>query len=199
MYRKFSLDDLLTNVMIYWTTGSIVSSMRFYKENLNTNIEKRIDSKYEAKCLFCPLWASCCKSDNFLKSVVRCPFNRDLSLILGREYLFLRDWLLSHRSWCIAPSHGHKYDIETSTPTLWCLAVATSLPLKNPSCWPTTSSSSLKKWRSSKLLNVLSDQYPFFFCPFYYDRHFTHSTYKSLSLWSFLPQNASYCLICNIK
>ncbi|XP_072247346.1 epoxide hydrolase 1 [Leuresthes tenuis] len=43
--RKFSLDDLLTNVMIYWTTGSIVSSMRFYKENLSTNIEKRIDSK----------------------------------------------------------------------------------------------------------------------------------------------------------
>ncbi|KAM9810164.1 epoxide hydrolase 1 [Syngnathus typhle] len=43
--RKFSLDDLLTNVMIYWTTGSIVSSMRFYKENLKENIENRIDSR----------------------------------------------------------------------------------------------------------------------------------------------------------
>ncbi|XP_077351551.1 epoxide hydrolase 1 [Festucalex cinctus] len=43
--RKFSLDDLLTNIMIYWTTGSIVSSMRFYKENLKTNIDNRIDSK----------------------------------------------------------------------------------------------------------------------------------------------------------
>lgn len=43
--RKFSLDDLLTNVMIYWTTGSIVSSMRFYKENLKTNLEKRVDYK----------------------------------------------------------------------------------------------------------------------------------------------------------
>ncbi|KAJ8275194.1 hypothetical protein COCON_G00098190 [Conger conger] len=32
--RNFSLDDLLTNVMIYWTTGSIISSMRFYKENI---------------------------------------------------------------------------------------------------------------------------------------------------------------------
>ncbi|CAN9507555.1 unnamed protein product [Ophioblennius macclurei] len=31
--RKFPLDDLLTNVMIYWTSGCIVSSMRFYKEN----------------------------------------------------------------------------------------------------------------------------------------------------------------------
>lgn len=43
--RKFSLDDLLTNVMIYWTTGSIVSSMRFYKENLKTNIQNRIDAR----------------------------------------------------------------------------------------------------------------------------------------------------------
>ncbi|CAL8394788.1 unnamed protein product [Gadus morhua 'NCC'] len=33
--RKFSLDDLLTNVMIYWTSGCIVSSMRFYKENFS--------------------------------------------------------------------------------------------------------------------------------------------------------------------
>lgn len=43
--RKYSLDDLLTNVMIYWTTGSIVSSMRFYKENLKSDPQKRIDSK----------------------------------------------------------------------------------------------------------------------------------------------------------
>ncbi|PAA80079.1 hypothetical protein BOX15_Mlig001360g3 [Macrostomum lignano] len=31
----FTLDELLTNVMIYWTTGSITSSMRFYKEDLS--------------------------------------------------------------------------------------------------------------------------------------------------------------------
>ncbi|XP_071264998.1 epoxide hydrolase 1-like [Salvelinus alpinus] len=43
--RKFTLDDLLTNIMIYWTTGSIVSSMRFYKENFKTNIENRLDNK----------------------------------------------------------------------------------------------------------------------------------------------------------
>ncbi|XP_066237325.1 epoxide hydrolase 1 [Saccopteryx leptura] len=35
--RKFSLDDLLTIVMIYWTTGTITSSQRFYKENLGGN------------------------------------------------------------------------------------------------------------------------------------------------------------------
>uniref|UniRef100_A0A3P8U526 Epoxide hydrolase n=1 Tax=Amphiprion percula TaxID=161767 RepID=A0A3P8U526_AMPPE len=43
--RKFSLDDLLTNVMIYWTTGSIISSMRFYKENLQSNPDNRVDAK----------------------------------------------------------------------------------------------------------------------------------------------------------
>ncbi|CAG6017578.1 unnamed protein product [Menidia menidia] len=43
--RKFSLDDLLTNVMIYWTTGSVVSSMRFYKENFKSDPNERIDSK----------------------------------------------------------------------------------------------------------------------------------------------------------
>ncbi|XP_051981060.1 epoxide hydrolase 1-like [Xyrauchen texanus] len=42
--KKFSLDDLLTNVMIYWTTCSIIPSMRFYKENLKNNLKKRVDS-----------------------------------------------------------------------------------------------------------------------------------------------------------
>ena len=32
--EKFTLDELLTNVMIYWTTGSIGSSVRLYKESL---------------------------------------------------------------------------------------------------------------------------------------------------------------------
>ncbi|XP_007935160.1 epoxide hydrolase 1 [Orycteropus afer afer] len=36
--RKFSLDDLLTNIMLYWTTATIVSSQRFYKENLGQGI-----------------------------------------------------------------------------------------------------------------------------------------------------------------
>ncbi|XP_020773829.1 epoxide hydrolase 1 [Boleophthalmus pectinirostris] len=36
--RKFSLDDLLTNVMIYWTAGCITSSMRFYKENFSRGL-----------------------------------------------------------------------------------------------------------------------------------------------------------------
>ncbi|XP_023369665.1 epoxide hydrolase 1, partial [Otolemur garnettii] len=36
--RKYSLDDLLTNVMLYWTTGTIVSSQRYYKENLGQGL-----------------------------------------------------------------------------------------------------------------------------------------------------------------
>lgn len=36
--RKFSLDDLLTNIMIYWTSGCITSSMRFYKENFGRGL-----------------------------------------------------------------------------------------------------------------------------------------------------------------
>ncbi len=52
LYRKYSLDDLLTNVMIYWTTGSIVSSMRLYKEHFKSNPDKRVDSKYVAKCSY---------------------------------------------------------------------------------------------------------------------------------------------------
>ncbi|XP_069744060.1 epoxide hydrolase 1-like [Narcine bancroftii] len=45
LVRKFSLDELLTNVMIYWVTGSITSSMRMYKENLSGNFRDRIDNK----------------------------------------------------------------------------------------------------------------------------------------------------------
>ena len=33
--QKFTLDELLTNVMIYWTTNSIASSVRFYKETIS--------------------------------------------------------------------------------------------------------------------------------------------------------------------
>nr|XP_014352739.1 PREDICTED: epoxide hydrolase 1-like [Latimeria chalumnae] len=54
--RKFSLDDLLTNVMIYWVTGTIVSSMRLYKENLNRNLDKRPDAKIT---VYAPNWNNC--------------------------------------------------------------------------------------------------------------------------------------------
>ncbi|XP_061480791.1 epoxide hydrolase 1-like [Rhineura floridana] len=43
--RKYSLDDLLTNVMIYWVTSSIVSSMRLYKENISRNPSTTPDAR----------------------------------------------------------------------------------------------------------------------------------------------------------
>jgi microsomal epoxide hydrolase len=41
--RHWSLDELLTNVMIYWTTGSIASSQRFYKENIGSTALQEYD------------------------------------------------------------------------------------------------------------------------------------------------------------
>ncbi|XP_010705197.1 epoxide hydrolase 1-like isoform X2 [Meleagris gallopavo] len=42
---KYSLDDLLTNVMIYWVTASIVPSMRYYKENFAQDPGLTADSR----------------------------------------------------------------------------------------------------------------------------------------------------------
>lgn len=36
---KFSIDDLLDNIMIYWATNSITSSMRLYAETFNSDYQ----------------------------------------------------------------------------------------------------------------------------------------------------------------
>jgi len=36
--KKFTLDELLNNVMIYWISGSITSSMRFYAESFSNQV-----------------------------------------------------------------------------------------------------------------------------------------------------------------
>ena len=38
--EKFTLDELLTNVMIYWVSNNVTSSMRYYKENLGRHQTK---------------------------------------------------------------------------------------------------------------------------------------------------------------
>lgn len=53
--RKYSLDDLLTNVMIYWTSGCIIPSMRFYKENLG----KGLDQPHTRIKVFVPTGFAC--------------------------------------------------------------------------------------------------------------------------------------------
>ena len=39
------MDELLTNVMIYWVTGTITSSQRFYRENF-TSEEAQVWDKW---------------------------------------------------------------------------------------------------------------------------------------------------------
>ncbi|XDV41507.1 hypothetical protein PO909_010371 [Leuciscus waleckii] len=53
--RKFSLDDLLTNVMIYWTSRCIISSMRFYKENF----AKGLDQPHAKLPVYVPTGVAC--------------------------------------------------------------------------------------------------------------------------------------------
>jgi len=43
--RKFTLDELLTNVMIYWVNNNIKSSTRFYKEFIRGEKVRAYDSK----------------------------------------------------------------------------------------------------------------------------------------------------------
>lgn len=35
LLEKFTMDELLNNVMIYWTTNSITSSVRLYSEAMS--------------------------------------------------------------------------------------------------------------------------------------------------------------------
>lgn len=49
--RKFTLEELLTNIMLYWTTASITTSQRFYKENLGQGI---MTQKHEHMKVYVP-------------------------------------------------------------------------------------------------------------------------------------------------
>lgn len=44
--RKFTKDEILTNVMIYWINQNIVSSQRYYKEFFMDEAQKRLNKKY---------------------------------------------------------------------------------------------------------------------------------------------------------
>ncbi len=45
--KRFTLDQLLTNVMVYWVGNSITSSQRFYKENLNFGDDQNTMDRWE--------------------------------------------------------------------------------------------------------------------------------------------------------
>ncbi|XP_022660234.1 epoxide hydrolase 1-like [Varroa destructor] len=40
--NKFTIDELLTNVMVYYSSGSIVSSQRYYKENVSSHLTRQL-------------------------------------------------------------------------------------------------------------------------------------------------------------
>uniref|UniRef100_A0A8D1CYB7 Epoxide hydrolase 1 n=1 Tax=Sus scrofa TaxID=9823 RepID=A0A8D1CYB7_PIG len=63
--RKFSLDELLTVIMLYWTTGTITSSQRFYKENLGQGV---MANKHEAIKVHVPTGFAA-----FPSEVLHCP------------------------------------------------------------------------------------------------------------------------------
>lgn len=41
--KKFNLDELLTNIMIYWINGNIISSQRYYKENFSSELAQILE------------------------------------------------------------------------------------------------------------------------------------------------------------
>uniref|UniRef100_A0AC35U1H9 Epoxide hydrolase n=1 Tax=Rhabditophanes sp. KR3021 TaxID=114890 RepID=A0AC35U1H9_9BILA len=44
--KKFTMDELLTNIMIYYTNGNIVSSQRFYKESFRSSENQELAKQY---------------------------------------------------------------------------------------------------------------------------------------------------------
>ena len=48
--QKFTLDELITNVMIYWVTGSFTTAARYIKENYGIGLSRAF-AQYVA--LFC--------------------------------------------------------------------------------------------------------------------------------------------------
>lgn len=42
MFESFTIDEVLTNVMIYWVTNTITSSVRYYKENIGGLLQSDI-------------------------------------------------------------------------------------------------------------------------------------------------------------
>lgn len=44
LLEKFTLDELLDNIMLYWVTNSLTTSVRLYSEHFSTkNLESKMD------------------------------------------------------------------------------------------------------------------------------------------------------------
>ena len=73
--------------MIYWTTGSIVSSMRFYKENFKGNPDNRVDAKYVVRCSYYPNCHLFYKLDNLI--ITPCHTSDSIFLLCFRTGIFV--------------------------------------------------------------------------------------------------------------
>ena len=92
----FTLDQLLSNVMLYWTTGTITSSMRLYFESFTSMLSGQND-----KILFGPLTASVPVAIvNYRNELVYTP-----RAIARSKYPNIKLWLFHH-------SGGHFASIE---------------------------------------------------------------------------------------
>ncbi|CAG7826412.1 unnamed protein product [Allacma fusca] len=82
---KFQLDDLLDNIMVYWVTNSITTSVRFYSENLSNRQRAyeldKVPSKVPTGCIV-PRW------EQFIavpKSVVEDTYNNIISYTYAED------------------------------------------------------------------------------------------------------------------
>lgn len=138
--RKFSLDDLLTNVMIYWTSGCIISSMRFYKENFGKGLDQP-HSKWVTN--------SVRVKRNIYRQLFLCTLNflTHHHLFPGYQCTSPLGLPASPTSWCTHPSCGSNRNTLNSQPTRPWQEAAILLPWKSPCWWLRTSRTSWRQWR----------------------------------------------------
>ncbi|GFT10289.1 epoxide hydrolase 1 [Nephila pilipes] len=74
LIEKFTLDELLTNVMIYWVNNNITSSVRFYKENIGNRAHEKMSLTVPCGFALFP---------NELVALPRCLMERSITQLLS--------------------------------------------------------------------------------------------------------------------
>jgi hypothetical protein len=111
--RRFSKDQLLTTVMLYWVTGTIGSSFRFHQEWALGRPRTPRPGPVGPRCP--PGWCGRSVGTNASRSRPRWPC-----------------------STTPVPGSGPNGPTATCGASPRCPAAATSRPWRNPSCWPRT-------------------------------------------------------------
>ena len=119
--RRFTNDQLLTTVMLYWVTGTIGSSFRFHR-----------DWALGAASLPGALAVALADRAEVPAGVTR-PLGRGERIGVPAA-VALFDYP--------CPGNGRNEPMATCAASPTCPAAAISRPWRNPSCWPTTSAAS---------------------------------------------------------